>query len=204
MMNRHVRSNGIAGKSVPMRRSGVTIVEAVASLVIVGTLLVAALSAAGGMAMSQHRNADRALGILLAQDLMSEILQQAYVDPEDAGVKLKGGKLELEVLGGDGGATYGPESGEVTGNRTRFDDVDDYHRWDASPPQARDGAELASLKGWRQTVTVLPQSAAMLDEELTEELDFKKIIVVLSRKDVPIATLVALRTAAYPKEPVSP
>ncbi len=48
----------------------------------------------------------------------------------------------------------GIDDSEGTSNRTDFDDVDDYHGWSASPPEAKDGTALADYTGWTRSVTV--------------------------------------------------
>ncbi len=48
----------------------------------------------------------------------------------------------------------GPEADEGTSNRADFDDVDDYDGWTATPPQEKNGTELAEYDGWTRSVTV--------------------------------------------------
>ena len=71
----------------------------------------------------------------LADELMSEIVQQPYSDP-------------------DGSAVFGRESGESPTPRSAFDDVDDYDGWNASPPQYRDGTTIPDRTNWRQRVVI--------------------------------------------------
>ncbi len=46
------------------------------------------------------------------------------------------------------------DSGESSNDRRTFDDVDDYHNWQQSPPQAIDGSELPNFSEFGRTVFV--------------------------------------------------
>src|SRR2546423_1503074 len=87
-----------------------TLVEVVASTMIVGLMAVAALNALGAATKSANSIGNRAVAAGLADELMSEIMMQSYSDP-------------------DGSAVFGHESGEATSPRSAFDDVDDYNGW---------------------------------------------------------------------------
>ncbi len=113
------------------------LIEVIISTVIVGTMLVAALEAVAlakiGMQVVQRQST----GTYLAEDLMSEILQRDYADAEYG-------------LGSFGRS----EAEAATGDRSLFDDVDDYNGWLANPPQAKDGSELAEFAEWKRSVSV--------------------------------------------------
>ena len=130
------------------RRRGLTLVEAVVSVAIVGVMLTAALYALGGVAKARRVQIDDREGRNLAQQLLSEILQAAYTDPEFP-----------ESLG------FGLEPDESWHTRADFDDVDDYAFWKASPPQAKDGAALPGYEGWRRAARVGPGFAADVPAE---------------------------------------
>ena len=66
---------------------------------------------------------------------MAEIMQLPYEDP-------------------DGIPLFGSEEILTLGNRSAFDDVDDYHGWSEAPPTAKDGALLAGDEGWERSVSV--------------------------------------------------
>ena len=76
-----------SSRSMPRSRywgsQGISMVEATISIVIVGTMMVAGLSAVGASARVQQRMTDSGRGVLLAQQLMSEIMQQSYEEPVD-------------------------------------------------------------------------------------------------------------------------
>ena len=91
------------------RRRGLSIVEAAISIVLVGVMLVAALNAAGASKLALTKLGDRGRGMLLAQELMTEILAMEYEDsafPE---------------------GNFGRGAAEnATGDRSLYDDVVDF------------------------------------------------------------------------------
>jgi type II secretory pathway pseudopilin PulG len=155
-----------------------TIVEAAVSTVIVAIMLVAALTTVGASKTTQHRAALLCRGRLLAEALMTEILQQSYQEPRDA-------------------VAFGLETGESATIRATYDDVDDYRGWSASPPTAKDGTVLDNSTGWRRSVTV--DRANPLDPAQTAaaETGAKRITVTAFYKNVPQATLVAVKTVDW-------
>ena len=104
-------------------RRGMTLIEAVISVLIVGVMLVAALTTLAGSAKARVVQQVPPTYQALARQLLSEVMQAAYEDPENPG-------------------GFGVEADEDTTTRADFDDVDDYHGWTAVPPQAKDGKPL--------------------------------------------------------------
>lgn len=164
------------GRDTPYCRNAFTIVEAVISTVIVAVMFVAALSTVGAARMTEHRVALVSRGRLLAESLLSEVLQQDYEDP-------------------DGAAVFGVESGESGTARMDFDDVDDFDGWSSSPPVSRDGMPLADATGWRRTVKVEWVDASNVGQVKGTETGVKRVTVTAEYNGVPQASLVALRTA---------
>jgi type II secretory pathway pseudopilin PulG len=157
-------------------RKAFTILEAVISTIIVAVMLVAALSAVGASRLIQHQTALAERGRLLAESLMSEVLQHDYQDPNKPIV-------------------FGPEVDEATATRADFDDVDDYHGWSSSPPTAKDGTPLANSAGWRRTAKVEWVEPKEPSQIQGSENGAKCITVTAGYNNVPQATLVAIRTA---------
>ena len=156
-----------------------TLVEAVISIVLVGVMLVAAINTLGATAVSKRSIEQQMLGNSLAQDLMAEILNEAYEEP-------------------NGVPNFGRESGEGNGSRANWDDVDDYAGWSASPPMARDGTTLFGFDTWTRSVEVVWVKPAQLNQ-VGAKTGVKRISVTVSRKDSPATELVAIRTQAWPK-----
>ena len=163
---------------VPARRRGFTLVEAVISVLIVGTMLVAALSAVGAGRKAQSSAGQTSRGLALAESMMAEILQRPYQDPDAPGA-------------------LGAEAGEATATRLDFDDVDDYAGWSASPPTNRDGSPIPWAQGYTRRVAVEWVQVADPQAVSAAETGLKRIKVVVEHKDRPVAELIAFRTSQW-------
>jgi len=168
-------------KRVKQLRGGLafTLVEVMISVIIVGVMFAAALNTVGSARVGEYKIGARNRGLLLAQDLLAEILQQAYDDPDDPVV-------------------FGTESGEGTSNRTDFDDVDDYHGWSKSPPQGRGGTVIPNLDGWERSVAVVWVNPADLSQTVGSNQGAKRMTVTVTHNGLPVASMFAFRTSAWP------
>ena len=151
-----------------------SLVEAVVSTAIVGMMFAAGISVVGASRLGQFRLARGQQAHLLAQALMEEVLAQGYSDSE--------------------ASLFGTESGEATGTRAAFDDVDDYNDWSASPPQDKSGSTLDNLEGWRRTVSVAYANPADTGQLVLEDLGVKRITVAVYRDGAALVELVAVRS----------
>lgn len=170
-----------AGRSMtqpphPTRRA-LTMVEVSVSILVVGVTVVAALNTVGAARVGLQRTGDRSRGTMLAQQLMTEILQQHYEDP-NYGPGSFG-------LGGD-------EVGD--GSRSLWEDVDDYAGWQASPPEDKDGNVLPGFNGWARAVEVVWVNPADLSQTVGYDTRVKRIVVTVTRNGLVVATMTALRT----------
>ena len=156
---------------------GFSLIEAAISTVIVGGLLVAALTTVAQSTRGRQRTGDRARGTMLAQQLMAEILLLNYEEPVDT-------------------PGFGRESDEGGGDRADYDDVDDYVDWSSSPPEYKDGTEIPDTEGWRRTVSVRRVTSGNLLTPSGTETGIKTITVRVSHNAVPVAELVSVRTGA--------
>ncbi len=175
---------------------GLTLAEMAISMLLVGVMLVAALETVGASTRARRSLEDRRQGYALARALMAEIMSQAYADPEQIDT------LRSEILGNGRTVTaaLGPETGEATGNRSKFDDVDDYHGWNASPPQQKDGALLSHLTRWRRQVSVVCTERDDFSEVEDDDEGAKLVTVRVLRDGDTVATLTALRTIRPPTQ----
>jgi hypothetical protein len=139
-------------------------------------MLVAALSTVGASRFVQHQTYQAERGWLLAQQLLAEVLQHDYQDPDET-------------------VTFGREATESAVTRADFDDVDDYDGWSASPPEGRDGTPLANAAGWTRAVTVQWIDPLNPGQVEAAESNAKRIEVVATYDGIPQATLYAIRTA---------
>lgn len=159
-----------------LTRRGFTLVEAVVCTVVVGVMLAASLKTVAAARSRLQHNQDAASGIWLAQSLVAEIMDKAYIDPGAAPL-------------------FGPEVGENQARRESLNDVDDYQGLVETPRNA-DGTAMSGLTGWKRSVTVAyvlgsdPQTTSLTDTGI------KRFIVSVSRKGVPVAELRGLRSKA--------
>ena len=156
-------------------RGGLSLIEVVASTMIVGLMAVAALNSLGAATRSSESIGNRAVAMGLADDLMSEILQSAYSDPNQTPV-------------------FGRESGEPAGPRSAFDDVDDYHGWNQSPPQYRNGTTMPDRSQWRHRVEVARVVPGNPAQTAGSEQGAKRIHVTVEYRNQVLAEQVAIRT----------
>jgi type II secretory pathway pseudopilin PulG len=158
-----------------LARPALTLVEVVASTMIVGMLAVASLNSLGAATRSADSIGNRAIAAGLADELLSEILQQPYSDP-------------------DGAAVFGTESGESSSPRSAFDDVDDYDAWTAAPPQYRDGSTIPDRTNWRQRVAVTWLVPSNPTQTSGTDQGAKRIRVTIEFNDQVLADQSAIRT----------
>jgi hypothetical protein len=154
------------------RSQGLTLAESVVALFIVSLMIVAAMRGVGMAAKARLSQKDRAKGIALAEQLMSEIMQQRYKDP---------GANPL----------FGFEPGET---RPTYDDIDDYDNMVENPPQDRSGAVIAGTTGWRRSTKVDYMDQGLLGTILNTDTGIKRITVTVTSPAGRVTTLVALRT----------
>ena len=173
--------------NIAANRCGFTLIEAVISSVIVATMLVAALNALGSATRAARIQADRCLGPNLARQLMAEIVQNCYREP-------------------DRRPAFGVESPESTRSRAAWDDVDDYDRWSASPPQAKDGGDLTHADGWTRSVRVRYVEPADPGRTTGTDKGLKRITVTATSSEGKTYSLTALRSEAsiYDYQPAEP
>jgi type II secretory pathway pseudopilin PulG len=115
------------------RTEGFTLVEATLSVAIVGILVAASAGTFGAIARAGRQQTERQQGYMLAQQLMSEILQTCFTDPSS-----------------------NPPSGPTNGGpRTYYNGVMDYNNFSETTPTLRDGTVLRDYTGWNRVVAVV-------------------------------------------------
>lgn len=163
-------------------RAGIALIEAVLSALTIGVMLLAALQTVSHTRAGHADNERRAMAFHLASELMAEVLNQPYVDPD--------------LLNQSGG---GPMAVEPS-KRSTFNWVGDYHGWSESPPQEFDGTPREHLKRWSRVVEVVNVSPSNLGQTSMTDQGVKRITVSVKHRDVTLARLIALRTSAIERE----
>ena len=111
----------------------------------------------------------------LAQQMMSEVLQQEYEE--------------------DGG-NFGTESGESSA-RSDFDDMDDYNGWNESPPTDKAGTALSGYTGWTIDVDVQkvwPDSPTWVRSDGSADKGLRLITVTVTDPNSNQTTIYGLRS----------
>lgn len=157
------------------RRLGLSLIEVIASTMIVGLMTVVALDGLGAATRSSESIGNRAVAIGLADELMAEILQQNYSEPTQT-------------------AVFGRESGELATNRSTFDDVDDYHNYNQSPPRYRDGTVMPNRANWRHQVQISRVSPNNPLQMVGTDQGVKLITIIVSFNGQILAQQSAIRT----------
>ena len=167
-----------------LRRGGMSLVEAMISTVIVGVMIAMVLHTFGATAKGRRIRVGRNVGAALARQLLSEVIQAGYEDP-------------------DGSPVFGPEASEGGPTRAKWDDVDDYHGWSASPPEAKDGTVASHLTGWSRSVSVVYVDPDDLSTGGQDD-GLKRITVTVTAPGGATVSLTALRSSsgAYDQESV--
>jgi prepilin-type N-terminal cleavage/methylation domain-containing protein len=160
-----------------LHRKGLTLVEVAIATLLMGIVMVAALNTVGGVFKTRQASIDMQVAPILAGDLMSEIMQLAFTDPEEP----------------DG--PVGTEAGESATTRAGFDDVDDYHGWDSSSPVWPDGTSLGIGDGWQREVSVAFVEANTL-ANAGFDTGLKLITVTVTSPTGNVSTMQTLRSRA--------
>ena len=158
-------------------RRALTLVEVVASTMIVGMMAVLALGSLGAAVRSGQSAGDQAIAQSLASDMLAEIVETAYSDPDED-------------------PDFGPEAAEDSGTRSDFDDVDDYDGWSSQPPQYRDGTDIPNREDWRRLVTVefVQPNSPNLPTVGSADMGAKRITVTVQYQDEDVVEQSVVRT----------
>ncbi|MCA9075624.1 MAG: hypothetical protein KDA93_11370 [Planctomycetaceae bacterium] len=166
-------------------RRGITLVEVAISTLLVGLVMVASLRSVASVMRTFQVASDQGEAMDLARELMAEITQHAYQDPEEPGKNL------------------GTNSGESGGDREDFDDVDDYYGWSASPPETQEGEELTEFVGWTRSVVVKKVSSSdptVVRNDNSADQGVKRIAVTVTDPEGASVTLTSIRAISGAQE----
>lgn len=172
-------------KAACNHRHALSLVEVIVSMLLVGLLLVGSMESVGGVYRAWHASQQIHDGMSLAQQLMAEILQQPYNDPDTT-----------PLLGGDGddGSLLGLIGlGASTTERTTYDDLNDYHGW-SSAPEMKDGTALVGFEDWTREVSVAYARWAAPSQTTSTSEALKRITVTVTDPNGRQTVLTALRS----------
>lgn len=141
---------------------GLTLIELVASIVIISVAtvgLMAAVSAAVGRSADPmiQVQATSIAAAYLEEATLAPVCDPAYNPDGDSGTTCRSDCTTNPCSGGCGGSAFAPESG-----RAAFDDVCDYNGLSDAGAKDRQGNALAGLSGYTVNVSVLDGSGISL------------------------------------------
>ena len=143
---------------IPKRKKkGGSLVEVMIATIITGVALIPVLRMLAFTATSYNTRAQRDIAEMLATELLVEISSKEFEDPSGENL------------------VFGPDLDET--GRFDFDDIDDYHLLNESPPLHLDGTLINGRNNYRRTVSIAfvdpnhPTSYAPLESQsLSTEL----------------------------------
>ncbi|MDB5296112.1 MAG: hypothetical protein JWO31_2095 [Phycisphaerales bacterium] len=141
------------------------------SIVVMSTLLLAALGTVGAAARGRAAQRDSALGMSLARQLLAEILQTRYRDLVNP--------------------VFGVEAGET---RATYDDVDDYDNFSENSASFADGTVVPGGTGWKRKVKVDWVTPADPTAKSTTDQGLKRVVVTVTSPGGKVTALTALRS----------
>ena len=163
-------------------RRGITLAETLMATFLLSIVLVGALKLVSSSLQARISQAQLSDGSLLARDLMAEIAHARYEEPDEAPL-------------------FGRESGESSGARPNWDDLDDYDGWSASPPESRDGSVLAGFANWTREVEVryVPPNDTNGTGNILSDEGLKRVVLTVSdpRGHQTTRTMVRSRFGSY-------
>lgn len=129
-----------------LQKRAFTLIEVLVAIALLGTVTSAIVLALAVTLQEGEEVVAREIAMGLARDLMDEILSARYCEP--------GTSAYSPVLG--------PSPAELaTGNRSLFDDIDDYHNLVDEPPKDKWGQPLGQEEAQGQTRPPQAQAAGL-------------------------------------------
>ncbi len=157
-------------------RRGITMAETIVSTLLVGMVLVGTIQLVAPIVRSGSVMSDKLIATNLARELSEEIATKYFTSTLTD---------DLEVLG--------PGPGET---RDTYDDIDDYHGINNSPPQLSDGRVMTHLGGWARVVKVSHVSLNDPNAESVTYTGLKRVTVSVTKDGVTLATDVTIHAHA--------
>jgi Tfp pilus assembly protein PilV len=147
--------------------SGLSYIEVVISITILSILVVAAMQLFANLGRYKSALLNQDDGGYLAMEMIREIMQKSYRDPNNAN-------------------EFGIGTAEVTTGRLLMDDIDDYHNWTQSPPQNRTGDPLTQYDHLTRTVQVRHVQADDFSITALADEGFKEVTITIKNKETPL------------------
>jgi MSHA pilin protein MshD len=146
------------------RQGGVSLVELVIFIVVVGVAVIGVLAA---MRMGTAASTDPMVqkqALAIAEALLEEVQLQpfTYCDPDDANAATALSSAGCAVAGNNESLAMGPEGAETRTGAQPFDNVSDYHNLNLAGISGMDGAAIGGLGNYTASITVTPQGLGVV------------------------------------------
>lgn len=158
-------------------RAGLTLVEAVLSMLVLAVLATASLSAISQSRAARLAVDEQSMGSMLARSLLSEIAALPYMET--------------------GSTTIGLDAGENASDKTAFDDVDDFNGFSETPCGGLDGKTIDGTDGWERAVVVAWVPVSATTTATTTDTGLKRFWVTVKHNGRVVTRLSALRGKAW-------
>jgi hypothetical protein len=144
--------------------------------VIVSVLILMSLSSMGSIAKGRQVVTQGYQGTMLAEQLMTEVCQNRYIDPNN-------------------GTALAPAANEKStpASRNLFVGVGNYNGWSESPPQYKNGTTIPNFTSWTRAVAVAYITPSTMAVSATDT-GVMRITVTVTDPRGSVTTLVGLRS----------
>ncbi len=180
---------------LPRRAQGLTLIELLLFIVVVGIALAAMLRIFVTATAASADPMIRRQQLAVAESLLREVqlMPITWCDPDDANVETATATTGCAALA----EAMGPEAGETRYGPTYFDNVNDYAGFSMAGIRDLGNTAVSGLSGYTANVAV---AAAALDSIATSG-DALKITVTVSGPDSSSVVLQGWRTRYAPQSP---
>jgi len=177
-------------KDINNLKKGFSLIELIISMVILGFVLMSLIKVFSDLTVTSVQPDYRYTQSMLGQELLEEIRSKRFDE------------LEYKDANGNWSTSMGVDAGETAGNKSTFDDVDDFNSFSET---------LSSpFSGFLRSVTVGYIATGNLDTVLTIPSpitsdwtpSYKKVSVVISNNAVPALTLNTVISTAKSRDKV--
>lgn len=167
-MNKHYQS-----------RRAITLAETVISTLLIGFVLVSTLSIVGPLVRSNTVHANKLVAANLANELSEEIATKLFIDPAVDSV---------DAIGFD--------ADDSTFLRANYDDIDDFDKWESTPPKHSLGGSYTRMSRWTRSVRVVHAQLSDPSKDSVTNTGLKRVTVTVAKDGTVLASISTLHSQA--------
>jgi Tfp pilus assembly protein PilV len=155
------------------KEKGSTLIELLVGIVVLAFAILSLIQLFSNLSVSRVHASYRNTGTLLTQELMEEIMSKRFDEME--------GKDASGYW-----STTGVDTGETAGNKSTFDDVDDFSGWSE--------ALTGDFNGFTRTASVIYVAPGNLNTASTRDNEYKRITVQVYNGGNKYSELISIAT----------